>query len=123
MLKFQRKSDGKLIVQSCAIAKTVLDRLKGLIGSKELKQNEGLWIIPCHSIHMFFMKYSIDAIFLNKKLQVIALYPQLKPWSFSGMHFKAKSVLEIHSGNIQSIGLKLGDELEAYDQEGRNFIG
>lgn len=110
------------MAQSCAVAKTIFNRLKGLMGSKELKLNEGLWLIPCNSIHMLFMKYSIDAIFLNKDLQIIALYPQLQPWSFSKIHFRARSVLEIHSGRIENIGLKLGDELEAYNQEGRSFI-
>ncbi len=80
----------------------------GLLGKKELRSGECLWIEPCNSVHTVFMKFSIDVAFLNAEGQVIAVYENLKPWRFSWIHFSAKAVLEAASGEFSRLKVKKG---------------
>ncbi len=78
----------------------------------ELGDNEGLFLSPCKQIHMMFMKFKIDAIFVDSKLVVQALYKNLRPWTgITSWHTKAKSVIEVKSGNIEKSDVIVGDTL------------
>jgi uncharacterized membrane protein (UPF0127 family) len=62
-------------------------------------------------IHTFFMKFPIDAIFLNHKFRVVRIIENMKPWRLSPWVFSADSVLEL-KGGILCGTVKLGDTLE-----------
>ncbi|WJV30890.1 DUF192 domain-containing protein [Rossellomorea sp. AcN35-11] len=53
-------------------------RWRGLMFRRKPLTEEGLWIIPCNSIHMFFMNFPIDVLFLDHDLKVIKLVPNLQ---------------------------------------------
>src|SRR4030088_896304 len=42
-------------------------RRKGLLGRNGLPAGEGLWIVPCESVHTFGMKFPIDLVYVDKK--------------------------------------------------------
>jgi hypothetical protein len=86
--------------------------MKGLLGKKELPQGEALWIKPCFSVHTFFMKFSIDVIFLNKKNQVIAAVRNLKPNRITRLYPQSLSVLELPTGTIDDTNTAIGDKIE-----------
>ncbi len=70
-------------------------------------------LTPCNSIHMMFMNYSIDAIFLDKHNKVCAIYKNLKPWfGITKIHKDANSVLELNSGSIDKLQIKIGELLK-----------
>lgn len=94
------------------VADHFLKRMKGLLGKNELRVGESLWIIPCMSIHTFFMKFSIDVIFLNKKNQVIAAVENLQPNRLTRLYPTAVSVLELPAGTIEKTSTAVGDEIE-----------
>ena len=78
----------------------------------EPTDGEGLLLSPCNSIHMMFMLYPIDAIFLDASLRIKALYEKLPPWiGFSRLHGDVSSVLELKSGTINKTGVKVDDVL------------
>ena len=52
------------------IANNFFKRFLGLMGKKKLPGGEGLLIAPCKSIHMCFMRFSIDAIFIDKNFVI-----------------------------------------------------
>jgi uncharacterized membrane protein (UPF0127 family) len=60
---------------------------------------------------MFFMKFPIDAIFLDREDRIVTIYHSIKPWRMSGLHPSARSVLEVQAGVASSIGLVKGDAL------------
>ena len=64
----------------------------GLLRDKQLKQGDGLWIVPCNSIHSIGMKFVFDAVFLDKDLRVVHLMREMRPWQISKMVFSAHSV-------------------------------
>ena len=114
-MRFIRQSDGREIADRVLMADSMLGRMKGLLGKSHFAAGEALWIRPCNSIHMFFMKFAIDAIFLDGEEKVVALYPEIKPWRMTRIHFGASSVLEVNSGVIGKIGLGIGDRLQAVE--------
>lgn len=87
-------------------------RFRGLMMTQELADGEGLLISPCNSIHMMFMRFPIDAIFLDSGNCVRAIYEKLRPWvGLSGWHRDVSSVLELKSGSIQKTGIRVNDTL------------
>ncbi|MEM6884455.1 MAG: DUF192 domain-containing protein [Verrucomicrobiota bacterium] len=90
--------------------------MKGLLGRSDLLQQEGIWLKPCSQIHMFFMKFPIDAIFMNKGMQVVYIADSIAPWKISKWVGKAHSVLECCAGKAREAGLKVGDTLEFKSQ-------
>lgn len=86
-------------------------RMKGLLGRSSLDQNHTLWIANCNSIHTFFMRFSIDVIFVNKHLVVKAVYKNITPGHFIFPIWGASSVFEFSSGSLKDNTIKKGDQL------------
>lgn len=93
-------------------ANTFFQRLKGLMFRKAPLVGEGLWIIPCNSIHMCFMKFPIDVVFLCKNVQVVKLVRGIKPWRFVAPVKGTHSALELPEGAIDELKLQLGQKIK-----------
>lgn len=93
------------------LAETLFSRSKGLLGRRELPDNEMLWINRCNSIHTFFMKFTIDCVFLDRTLKVISIKRNVKPWKIIWPQWGASSVIEMKAGDIDRLSLKVGDQL------------
>jgi len=91
------------------VAKTFLQRFLGLMGRSE--GDYGLLITPCDSIHMFFMKFPIDAIFLNKKGIITSIHSNVKPGRFALGGKGAYSVIEIPASKCIGEKLVKGEQL------------
>jgi hypothetical protein len=98
----------RVVCAHCAIANTPWTRLRGLLGRGSLAPEEGLLIRPTSSIHMLFMRFAIDAVFLDKELRVVKVVRDLRPWRFAAAR-GAKMVVELPAG---SAGVEPGDRLE-----------
>lgn len=94
---------------SIKLADSFFKRFKGLMFRKDQLVEEGLWIIPCNSIHMCFMNFAIDAVFINKEGKIVKLVEELQPWRFVKPIPHAYSVVELPAGTIKKLGLNLGD--------------
>jgi hypothetical protein len=103
---------GVRLTECARLADTFSTRLIGLLCDRQLQYGDGLWLIPCNSIHSLGMKFAFDAIFLDPKLQVVHLISDMKPWRISKMVFSARSVLELPSGLISQTATQLGDQFE-----------
>lgn len=103
---------GTVLADNCAHALTFWTRFKGLQMKKELPSGSGLLITPCSSIHMFFMRFSIDAIFVDADQVVLHIEEGLRPWRVSKVVKKSRSVLELPAGTASTTGTKPGDRLE-----------
>lgn len=94
------------------IAKNFFERLIGLIGKKNLQHNTGLLIAPCNSIHMFFMRFSIDAIYIDKNFVIKKIVHNLKTWTGISICLNAWGVVEVAAGEAERLNLKVGEKLE-----------
>ena len=86
-------------------------RRKGLLGRNSLPPGEGLWIVPCESIHTFGMKFPIDLVYLDRNKKVKKIRNGVPPWRLSAC-LSAHSVIELASGTVQMTQTKPGDKLE-----------
>lgn len=101
----------QIIAKEVTIANTFLSRLIGLLDKKELPFDNGLWLIPCNSIHTFGLKFNIDAIFLNKNNTIVYLMENLGKNKISPVIFAAHSVLEIVQGTIKTSNSAVGHKI------------
>ncbi len=84
------------------------------MGRDSLPDGFALVIYPESSIHMFFMRFPIDAIFVDKQHCVVALSKNLLPWHpFAGVApWKGRYVIELPVGVIDATGTQVGDSLQ-----------
>ena len=59
-------STGTTVAGAVAMAETPWQRFVGLMGRRELAADTGLCLRPCSSIHMFFMRIAVDAVFVDR---------------------------------------------------------
>lgn len=106
-----------ILTQKAVRAHTPWTRLKGLLGRDSLLSNEALVLSPCNSIHTFFMRFTIDVIFMDSSGKVLQLYHHLKPNRLTRIHWRAKEVIEVPSGTIEQWEIKLGDILKCEEDD------
>jgi len=70
-----------------------------------------LVIEPCNSIHMFFMRYSLDVIFVDRDGRVLFLYEGIKPWRVGRLVKGARMAIELPTGTINRTNTEVGDRL------------
>jgi len=94
------------------VADSFFRSLRGLIGTASLEEGHGLWIVPCQSVHTFWMRFPIDVVFLDKYYKIIHLVENLKPYRVSKHLSKASSVIELPISTIKETGTQVGDEIQ-----------
>ena len=87
------------------------ERVKGLMFVDKMEGFDGLLIDRCKSIHNFFVRFPIDAIFLTKNYEVVKILRGFKPWRMSGYYFRANMVLELPNKKVPE-DIVEGDMLE-----------
>jgi len=106
-----RRADGTVICERCFVADTMFTRMKGLLGRSKLEADEGILIRPCGSIHTFFMRFPIDAIFVDREGVVLKIASHLGPWRTSRAR-RARSVVELAAGEAERRALAPGDRIQ-----------
>jgi uncharacterized membrane protein (UPF0127 family) len=108
------------VVKRVKIADTFAGRLIGLMGKKDLNGEEGLILMGCSSVHCFFMKIPIDAVYLSEGMNVLGM-ETIAPWHI-GKRFKgAAHVLELKAGTSK-LKFTVGDELILHEDAGKTDI-
>ena len=74
------RPDGRVVCEHLLVAARPLRRMRGLLGRQHLPAGEGLLLRRAGSIHTFFMRFPIDAVFLDRRDIVVAITPDLPPW-------------------------------------------
>ncbi|HQP09902.1 MAG TPA: DUF192 domain-containing protein [Candidatus Omnitrophota bacterium] len=100
-----------MIAQKGKVADTFFSRMIGLLGRNSLQEEEALVITRCQSIHMFFMRFAIDTIFVDKANRVVGMVKGIKPFQISPIFFNASYVIELPERKIVQTGTALGDRI------------
>ena len=87
-------------------------RAVGLLGRDRLEDRTALWITRCRSIHTFFMKFSIDVVFVDKHLTVKKVLSNVAPWKMPLPVLSASSVFEFNGGQSLLLQVEVGDQLD-----------
>jgi uncharacterized protein len=114
-VRVENVTRGTVVGDRIRVARSSLDRTVGLLRTPELKPGEGLWIERSPSIHMFFMPYAIDAVFVSKESRVTKVVANLKPWRVVWWARGARDCLELPAGAAEASRIQPGDELRLVD--------
>jgi uncharacterized membrane protein (UPF0127 family) len=104
-------SRSSVLATSLELADSGPKRNKGLLGRDGLAPGEGLWIVPCESVHTFFMRFPIDLVYLDRSNKVRKVRSAVGPWRLSAC-LSAHSILELPAGTIRATQTQRGDSLE-----------
>ena len=99
-----------VLAHAVEVADTSAKRRTGLLKHEKLEPGEGLWIVPCESVHTFFMEFPIDLLYLDRHHKVRKARSAVRPWRLSAC-LLAHSVLELPAGTVKQSGTQAGDEL------------
>jgi uncharacterized membrane protein (UPF0127 family) len=110
-LQVRNQTRNTVLGRSVDMADTSEKRRTGLLKRERLEAGEGLWIIPCESVHTFFMKFPIDLVYLDKDKKVRKVRKAVPAWRLSAC-LTAHSILELPAGTIEETGTQTGDVLE-----------
>jgi uncharacterized membrane protein (UPF0127 family) len=102
--------NGRVVCEEAILADGPLARMKGLLGRRSLPGGEGLLLQPASSVHTAFMRFAIDAVFLDRDLRVLRVASDVKPWRAAGCR-GARAVLELSSGESERRGVRPGDRV------------
>ena len=103
------RRSGRPVVKNLLFAESTRERMQGLLGRKNLAEDTGMLLLPCRSIHMWFMRFPIDAAFLDAELRVLKIARNLRPWQLGWAPRSTHCVLETAAGVLAL--LNKGDEL------------
>jgi len=127
-LRVRRTADDAVICDQMSLGNSFSQRFLGLMGRGSIASDEGLYL-QTSSIHMMFMRFPIDALFLGKPdedgtRRVVATRENLPPWRGIVMPVRgAEGVVELAAGTLDRLGVKLEDIVVFEPAEGRVDTG
>lgn len=105
-----RTAEGVVVCERCEIPESSFGRARGLVGRDGLAPGEGMLIDRAGSIHMFFMRFPIDVVFLDRDRRVVGVRHRLQPWRVAGAR-RAVAALELPAGALAALGIEEGEVL------------
>ncbi len=106
---------GTTVAGRVRVASSARDRMVGLLRTPEVLPGEGLLIERSPSIHMFFMRYPIDVVFVDRAGRITRTVSKLRPWRIVAWARGARDCIELRAGAIDESGTVAGDQL-AFEQ-------
>ena len=103
--------DGSVVVGAVELARSLFDRMRGALGRRELGADRALHIAKCGSIHTFFMRFSLDVVFLDRYGGVVRVVTGVGPWRVVFGGSRACSVVELDAGALPEGTLLPGDSV------------
>jgi len=105
-------SKGTVLAEHVREARTFWSRLVGLLGRSRLLTGEGLLLLPCPSVHTFFMRFPIDVAFLDQEGRVVRAFASVPPFRVLIGGQGAQMALELPAGTLARTGTAVGDRLQ-----------
>ena len=92
------RDGGATVAASLEVADGVWSRFKGLQFRAALPPDAGLLLVPCPSVHTFFMRFPIDVVLLDRGGCVVAVRRHVRPWRIVPPVWRAYATLELPAG-------------------------
>ena len=113
----RNETRGTVLVDRLSVASSLWGRFWGLMGRPSLPDGDGLFLPGTNGIHMFFMRFPIDAVFVGRRSPdgawpVLSVHRRVRPWvGMVPLVRGASGVLEVPVGTIDRSGTAAGDVL------------
>ncbi len=109
-MKCTLQRTGETLAENIELANTYFTRLMGLMFRRRLAEGKGLLLDPCPQIHTCFMRFAIDAVFVDKDGTVLYVKENMKPWRFGRFVRGSRRTLELPGGTLAG-RVQKGDKL------------
>jgi uncharacterized protein len=118
-MRFELRNErtGAVVARDAYRAANPLSRMRGLLGRSSLPAGEAIILEPAASIHMFFMRFGIDVLFLDSSGAVLKVVRDLRPWRLASAK-GARSVIEMAAGSTNGLDLEPGDRVVREPRKG-----
>jgi len=116
-IRVLNRTRGTVLCERLEVAESMAAKSRGLLGRDGLASGAGMLFdgnrfLPLMWMHMFFMRFAIDVVFLDQSSRVLRINHSLKPWRVSSMVFGARRALELEAGAAERSSTRKGDQLE-----------
>jgi uncharacterized membrane protein (UPF0127 family) len=105
------------LAERIEVAVTRRDRRKGLLGRTDFEASSALIIAPCFSIHTMFMRFDIDAVFVDEDGRAVKVVRDMAPWRVA-LDPSAHAVVELPAGSLRDRQVNVGDRLYLVEPDG-----
>ena len=102
---------GTVLAEDVRVARSWWARLRGLMLSPPMPRGQGLLIERCRSIHTHFMRFAMDALFLDEEGSAVAVVKEMRPWRIGRYYRGARDVLELPAGVLSATATQVGDRI------------
>jgi uncharacterized protein len=106
------------LAERVEVAVTRRDRRRGLLGRDGLEESSALILAPCAAIHTMFMRFDIDAVFVDDDGRAVKVVRELAPWRIA-VDATAHAVVELPAGSLRDREVNIGDRLYLLEPGGR----
>ncbi|HHW02203.1 MAG TPA: DUF192 domain-containing protein [Thermoanaerobacterales bacterium] len=101
-----------VLAEKVETATNFTGRLVGLIFTTNFKTGMALLIVPCSSVHTWFLRYAIDVVFLDRGNRILKVAQSIPPFRIGPVVRGAAKVLELPAGVCRATGTEIGDVIE-----------
>jgi uncharacterized protein len=117
ILRAVNRTRGSVLCARVEEARGLVGQSRGLLGREKLEPEEGMLFEaarfePFMWMHMFFMRFAIDIVFLDRTGKVIKINRELKPWRLSSLVLGARKALELSAGAAARSATVVGDQVD-----------
>lgn len=116
IIRASNRTRGTTLCQFIEDAGGLAGQSRGLLGRDRLDPGHGMLFVrgrfePFMWMHMFFMRFAIDIVFLDRNDTVIRISHALQPWRVSAVVFGASRALELEAGAAVRSDTRVGDSI------------
>src|SRR4029078_1371757 len=112
LARIRRKADGAVVCERCEVPETAFGRMRGLLGRDGLEAGGGMVIDSARAVHMFFMRFPIDVVFLDRDWRVVGVRHALRPWRVAGARGAGRGLRAAGGGCASATGAGAAAALE-----------
>ena len=105
------RTKGKVITERARFARSFFKRMFGYMFRARIEADDALIFYSAPSMHMFFMRFPLDIVFLDKSNKVIRIFKSIGPWRLANC-FQSKVTIEFSADVTTKIPIELGDILD-----------
>jgi len=106
---------GTVIARRVGLADGFGSRFRGLMLRKRFPGGEALFFDfkkpGRNSVHMFFVRFPIDLLYLDSSFRVVEVRSYLRPWQLHRSRVVSRYLVELPAGTVSRLGMGLGHKI------------